>query len=101
MPLYKAIEQAIKKRETFFKSTETNAFRLCNSGGDNCEGLIIDYYNGFILLQLYDSSLYSFIAQICDYCKKALESLHIPINGILEWDTDIRMKALVVATFLK
>lgn len=83
MPLYKTIEQAIKKRETLFKSTETNAFRLCNSGGDNCEGLIIDYYNGYILLQLYDSSLYSISAQIRDYCKKALELLHIPINGIL------------------
>lgn len=83
MPSFKIIEQAILKREHLFKSTQTNAFRLFNSAGDNCEGLIIDYYNGFVLLQLYDSSLYQDYSKICNDCKQILSSLHIPVNGIL------------------
>ncbi|MCX8122755.1 MAG: class I SAM-dependent methyltransferase [Spirochaetes bacterium] len=83
MPLYKIIEQAVLKREALFNNAETNAFRLFNSSGDNCEGLIIDYYNGYVLLQLYDSSLYSIYHKISKYCKTILNSLHIPVNGIL------------------
>ncbi|MGB4269388.1 MAG: class I SAM-dependent methyltransferase [Spirochaetota bacterium] len=83
MPSLQIIERAIQKREHLFKSTKTNAFRLFNSAGDNCEGLIIDYYDSFVLLQLYDSSLYHDYPQICNDCKKILSSLQIPVNGIL------------------
>ncbi|MEW6527392.1 MAG: class I SAM-dependent methyltransferase [Spirochaetota bacterium] len=83
MPSFKIIEQAIQKRKHLFKSNQTNAFRLFNSAGDNCEGLIIDYYNGFVLLQLYDSSLYQDYLKLCNDCKKILNSIHIPVNGIL------------------
>ncbi len=83
MPFYKIIEQAIHAREHLFHSTDTNAFRLFNAAGDNLEGLIIDYYNGFVLLQLYDSSLYAAYPQISHYCTKILAALHFPVNGIL------------------
>ncbi len=83
MPSLKIIERAIQKREHLFKSTQTNAFRLFNGAGDNCEGLIIDYYDSFVLLQLYDSSLYHDYPKICNDCKKILSSLQIPVNGIL------------------
>lgn len=83
MPFLKIIEQAIHKRQHLFHNDETTAFRLFNSGGDDYEGLIIDYYNGFVLLQLYDSALYKDYSQICEHVKKILASLDIPVNGIL------------------
>lgn len=83
MPSVNIIEQAILRRKHLFHKSETNAFRLFNSSGDDWEGLIIDFYNGFVLLQLYDSSLYNDYPLICEHLKKILASLTIQVNGIL------------------
>ena len=83
MPFVKIIEQAINRRKHLFHSSDTNAFRLFNGSGDDCEGLIIDFYNGFVLLQLYDSSLYNDYPHICELLKRILASVNIQVNGIL------------------
>ena len=102
------IEKAFFKREHLFCSHDTNAFRIFNSLGDGKEGLIIDYYNGFILIQLYDSSLYHESVKIADYCKAILKNMSITLEGILLKDrtkvndpqriADIRKSSLVLGS---
>lgn len=42
---------ALRQRLGFFESRTTNAFRLVNAEGDGLPGLIVDYYNGVVVLQ--------------------------------------------------
>ncbi len=83
MSIYKNIETAIYKRESLFRQTITNAFRLINGQGDGCYGLILDYYNDYLLLQVYDSSLYQEYHRISDHCIKILACCNRAINGVL------------------
>jgi 23S rRNA G2069 N7-methylase RlmK/C1962 C5-methylase RlmI len=46
------INSALEKRENFFKDGNTNCFRIFNSSGDGFEGLIIDFYAGYILYNI-------------------------------------------------
>lgn len=55
---------AIKKREQFFQSEHTNAFRLFNGEGDGLGGLIIDYYAGYLVLNWYSKGIYTFKDEI-------------------------------------
>jgi len=38
--------------------TETNVFRLVHAEGDNLPGLIVDYYNGVIVMQMHSAGMY-------------------------------------------
>lgn len=51
---------AISRRQAFFNSSETTAFRVFNGEGDGFGGLIIDYYDGFYLLSWYSEGVYTF-----------------------------------------
>ncbi len=46
-----SITQAVQLRHAII-STDTNAYRLINGEGDNLPGLIADYYNGVVVLQI-------------------------------------------------
>ncbi|HOM87676.1 MAG TPA: hypothetical protein PLU42_06535, partial [Spirochaetota bacterium] len=83
MSIYKNIETAIYKRENLLKQTITNAFRLVNGQGDGCYGLILDYYDDYLLLQVYDSSLYQEYHGISDHCIKILACCNRAIKGVL------------------
>jgi 23S rRNA (cytosine1962-C5)-methyltransferase len=53
-------------------SPETNIYRLINAEGDNLPGLIIDYYNGNIVLQVHSIGMYRNL----DAITKALKKLY-------------------------
>ncbi|MED4533259.1 class I SAM-dependent rRNA methyltransferase [Metabacillus fastidiosus] len=54
------IDAAIKKREHFYKSEETTAFRVFNGEGDGIGGLTIEYFNGYYVINWYSEGIYEF-----------------------------------------
>jgi len=51
-------------------STETNVFRWVNAEGDGLPGLIADYYNGAVVLQLHSVGMYRNLEAIVNALKK-------------------------------
>ncbi|SET01030.1 SAM-dependent methyltransferase [Oceanobacillus limi] len=58
------METAIDRRNAFYKSEETNAFRIFNGEGDGIGGLTIDYFDGYYLINWYSEGVYSFKDQV-------------------------------------
>lgn len=56
--------KAIGLRKTFFESYETTAFRVFNGEGDGLGGLIIDYYDGYYVINYYSQGIYAFKATL-------------------------------------
>jgi 23S rRNA (cytosine1962-C5)-methyltransferase len=56
---FSSINEAIslRKRLGYFESPLTNCFRLVNGEGDQLPGLIIDWYNGTIVIQSHSSGI--------------------------------------------
>jgi len=54
------IRSAINYRKTIglFDNGNTNVFRLVHAEGDNLPGLIIDYYNGVVVMQMHSVGMY-------------------------------------------
>ena len=54
------IRRALKYRESLGLTTDqqTNVFRLVHAEGDDLPGLIIDYYNGFAVMQMHSVGMY-------------------------------------------
>ncbi len=54
------IEQALAVRKTlgFVDNPRTNVFRLIHGEGDGMPGLIVDYYNGVVVLQAHDTGMW-------------------------------------------
>ncbi|HFU4465271.1 TPA: class I SAM-dependent rRNA methyltransferase [Streptococcus suis] len=52
-------KKARKKRQTFFQSNLTNAFRLFNQDGDHFGGVTIDLYNEYAVFSWYNTFVYS------------------------------------------
>src|SRR3989338_6880891 len=50
--LEKNIKRAVKIRETFFQSEDTDSYRLINAEGDEIPGLIVDKYGPILVVQL-------------------------------------------------
>lgn len=46
------MEKAIELRNGWFAGSDTNAYRLINGEGDGIPGLVVDHYNGTLVLQL-------------------------------------------------
>lgn len=65
------MRDAIKYRETFYHSTDTNAFRIVNGEGDGLGGLTIEYFDGYYLINWYSKGIYHFR----DYIINALKEL--------------------------
>lgn len=45
---------AIEKRISLFDSSDTNCFRFFNAEGDGLDGLTVDFYSGYILIQYFN-----------------------------------------------
>ncbi|MEC2075119.1 class I SAM-dependent rRNA methyltransferase [Metabacillus fastidiosus] len=56
----KKIDAAVKKREHFYKSEETTAFRVFNGEGDGIGGLTIEYFAGYYVINWYSEGIYEF-----------------------------------------
>ncbi len=52
------LESCLLYRKSFINSETTNAFRLVHGEGDGLPGLIIDYYNGVLVVQCHSAGMY-------------------------------------------
>ncbi len=50
---------------------ETNVYRLVHGEGDHIPGLIIDHYNGNLVIQVHSTGLYGYIDAIAEALKRA------------------------------
>jgi 23S rRNA (cytosine1962-C5)-methyltransferase len=74
------INAAIEKRAPLFKNENTNCFRIFNSSGDGFDGLIIDLYAGYILIQYFNKAAQSIVNRIPQILIKILP---VKIKAIL------------------
>ncbi|MCL2858138.1 MAG: class I SAM-dependent rRNA methyltransferase [Streptococcaceae bacterium] len=73
-------EEAKSYRSQFFNDQFTTAFRLFNGEGDGLGGLIIDYYDGYVVFSWYNSFVYS----QKDVLIRAFQSIFPEIDGAYE-----------------
>lgn len=64
------IKSALKKRDSLYNSSDTNAFRVFNGEGDGIGGLTIDYFDGYYLINWYSKGIYKFKDCIINSLKK-------------------------------
>ena len=67
-------QQAIKLRNSLglIDNQSTNAFRLIHGEGDGFSGLIVDYYNGTVVLQAHSVGMYLLRNMFADILKELL-----------------------------
>lgn len=68
----KKIKVAEVRRNEFYYSQETNAFRGFNAEGDGIGGLTIDYYAGYYVLTFYNRGIYNLRKIILDAFQEAI-----------------------------
>lgn len=71
---------AVEKRNLLFEDLETDCFRIFNTSGDGVEGLTVDYYAGYILLQYFNADAKDAISKILP---SLIKSLPVPVKGVL------------------
>lgn len=69
----KKLSAAFKKREPFFEDSETTAFRVFNGEGDGIGGLVIDYYDGYYVINWYSKGIYHFKTFVLQVLEKLVE----------------------------
>lgn len=85
MQIKNTLKQAFDKRAALFNNADSNCFRLFNSSRDSIEGLTIDLYGEYLLVQSFDEKT-SQQANSRDFITAITEEiLKLPINlkGIL------------------
>ena len=93
-----SIGNAWALREFAFISTngESNIFRLVNGEGDWLPGLIIDYYNGHIVMQLHSVGMYKsrhlIVNALQEVLKENLKSIFDKSSGTLPFKVGIELK---------
>lgn len=71
------IREAVEKRDRFFASEDTNAFRVFNGEGDGVGGITIDFFNGFYMVSWYSEGIYSFRKDIYQALNEVVDALGI------------------------
>lgn len=77
--------RAFEKRSDIARSADTTCFRLFNSSGDGVEGVTVDVYGEYLLVQFYSPGLFrqagDVVAALERFC-----SLHMPwiLGGVLK-----------------
>ncbi|RLK63537.1 class I SAM-dependent rRNA methyltransferase [Atopobacter sp. AH10] len=74
--LTQSVKKAIEKRKTYFSDQETTAFRLVNAEGDRLPGLTIDWYEGYLVVNIYTKSMQLYLDKIMELMKDFL-----PVKG--------------------
>lgn len=64
---------AINKRTKFFNNPSTTAFRVFNSEGDGIGGLVIEYFDGYYVINWYSKGIYKFKDEIINSLKQLVE----------------------------
>jgi 23S rRNA (cytosine1962-C5)-methyltransferase len=73
------LQEAIKRRQHFYESPDTTAFRIFNGEGDGIGGFTIEYFAGYYLIHWYSQGIYTFK----DYIIEALKEL-VEFKGIYQ-----------------
>jgi 23S rRNA (cytosine1962-C5)-methyltransferase len=75
------INSAINYRKSIgiFNDPVTNVFRLVHAEGDNLPGLIIDYYNGVVVMQMHSIGMYRMRNEITSILTELLGSKLIAV----------------------
>ncbi|WP_342429723.1 class I SAM-dependent rRNA methyltransferase [Neobacillus sp. FSL H8-0543] len=69
----KKLKRAFEQRSSFYKSSDTTAFRVFNGEGDGVGGLTIDYFDGYYLLTWYSKGIYHFREYIINSLKELVD----------------------------
>ena len=77
------LKAAFERRIKLFSDPETDCFRIFNSSGDQLEGLTVDWYGGYILVQYFKAGVESGITAILDQVKACAEAFPVTVKGIL------------------
>ncbi len=78
--------RAFERRGALFNDGDTNCFRLFNSAGDGLEGVSVDLYGEYLLLQFFTRHMLQRRHELCRAMERAVER-HIPrVAGILAKD---------------
>lgn len=64
---------AINKRTKFFNDPSTTAFRIFNGEGDGIGGLIIEYFDGYYVINWYSEGIYKFKDEIINSLKQLVQ----------------------------
>lgn len=90
MDVRQQFQRAFAKREGLFDDSETDCFRLFNGEGDGIEGLTIDRYGSFLLVQYFNEGLASspvgeglLNRELQQGISFAAAGLPFPVRGIL------------------
>lgn len=75
--------RAFEKRMHLFGDPQNNAFRLVNGDGDDLDGLTIDLYDRYILVQCFRENLLPQVKTMAGDLEKGLNTLPISIQGIM------------------
>ncbi len=85
--LKKRIAQAVLMRKRLYDTSRTNAFRLIHAEGDGIPGLIVDSYNGMLVLQISHAALEPLKEEILSFLIEAANP-----RGIYEKSTSFLRK---------
>jgi 23S rRNA (cytosine1962-C5)-methyltransferase len=61
-----------RKRMGFGENAETNVFRLIHAEGDGLPGLIVDFYNGTVVMQMHSVGMYLIREELVTALKEVL-----------------------------
>lgn len=73
------LKKAIDRRVSYFKDTNTTAFRIFNGEGDGIGGFTVDSYNKYLLIQWYSIGIYKYKSWIVESLQQLLD-----VDGIYE-----------------
>ena len=91
---------ALRRQLGLENSAMTNVYRLVNAEGDGLPGLIIDYYNGHIVLQVHSSGMYRNIKSIVTALEKLYDQRIVTIFDKSESTMPFKSPLVVKNSFL-
>jgi 23S rRNA (cytosine1962-C5)-methyltransferase len=68
--IIKAVE--LRQKIGLFNNSETNVFRLINAEGDGMPGLIVDFYNGVVVMQAHSVGMFLIREKLAELFKEIL-----------------------------
>ncbi len=75
--------KALERRASLHTNPDTDCYRLFHLGGDGIEGLTIDRYGSYILIQFFETELFSRLEEIRGVLPGVLKAAGLPFRGIL------------------
>jgi len=76
-------KKAFARREPLFFDTATTAFRLFHGAPEGIDGITVDVYGAYILLQTYTQDLQKKTSELFAALRKAAMLLPVPVEGFL------------------